>query len=375
MRARVLGLFFVAVCCAVLLVSQASAQYSRTLLVSDVPIALHTDANLVDGWGLAALPGSPWWVSNQNTSTSSLFTANGSIVPLLVQIPCILNGEPTVPCPVPGLFPLAPPFGPTGIVANTFAFGPTPTFSVKQNDKSGSSLFIFDTLDGLIVGWNPNVNLTQAVVAASESGAAYTGLAIWGPASDPHLYAANSNGGIDVFDTSFTKVNTFAADSEPGTFTPYGIQTIGNWLFVTYSSPVGGGGIIDRCELTASATMPPCRRLAANLKAPFWLNGPWGLAWAPNNFGPLSGDLLVGNVNTGLIAALDPVKGSFKSWLRLKNGELFAIRGLWALEFGLGAEADGHTNQLFFTAGPAAKDKPIFSEGLYGVLNPPPAQP
>jgi hypothetical protein len=40
-------------------------------------------------------------------------------------------------------------------------------------------------------------------------------------------YGANAAGGIDVFDSRFTLVNSFAADSQPGPFTPYGIQTIG----------------------------------------------------------------------------------------------------------------------------------------------------
>jgi uncharacterized protein (TIGR03118 family) len=369
--ARVLGLFFTAVCCAALLVSQASAQYSTTYLVSNVPGAVHQDSNMIDAWGLAALPGSPWWVSNQNTSTSTLYNAAGAIVPLVVQIPCLSSGTPTVPCPIPGLFPLVAPFGPSGIVGNVYAFAATPAFNVTQHDKTGPSLFIFDTLDGLIVGWNPNVNLTQGVVAAQTAGAAYTGLAIWGPASGPHIYAANAAGGIDVFDSSFKWVNTFAADANPGPYSPYGIQAIGNWLFVTYSNPGVAGGIIDKCDLTTSTTAPTCTRLTDNFKAPFWLNGPWGLAWAPWNFGPLSGDLLVGNVASGQIAAIDPTTGAFKGWLLLKDGKPFTVVGLWALEFGTGEGADGHTNQLFFTAGPAAKEMPIFSEGLFGVINPP----
>lgn len=115
------------------------------------------------------------------------------------------------------------------------------------------ALFLFSTLDGLIVGWNPGVNLTQTAVGAdqSSSGAIYFGLALAGPASSPHLYAANGAGMIDVFDQSFNLVNSFAADPHPGLFTPYGIQVIGNNLYVTYAAvPPVFGGILDVCDLS-----------------------------------------------------------------------------------------------------------------------------
>lgn len=110
----------------------ASAQYVVSNLVSNTSTfsPVQIDQNLVDGWGLASFPNSPFWVSDQNTSSSMLYTGSGSKVPLVVQIPCVVNGAVTVPCPFPGegiLFQpnLGPPglnfFGPTGIVANTFA--------------------------------------------------------------------------------------------------------------------------------------------------------------------------------------------------------------------------------------------------------------
>jgi len=361
--------------CLALLAINAKAQYVSTNLVSNTPGAVLQDSNLVDGWGLAAFSGSPFWVSNQNTSTSTLYHGDGTKVPLVVQIPCIFSGAPTVPCPVPGLFPIAPPFGPTGIVANTF-FG-SGAFLVSQRGLSGPALFIFDTLDGLVVGWSPGVNGTQAVVAANRSaaGAVYTGLAISGAGGGPHLYAANAAGGIDVFDGTFTLVNTFAADSDPGPFTPYGIQVIGDNLYVTYASPTVAGGTLDVCDLDSSATAPSCRRLHASFKKPFFLNGPWGLALAPDNFGVLSNRLLVGNLNSGRITAFSTGTGHFEGTLRLTDGKPFTVVGLWALEFGGGVAANGPTNHLFFTAGPAAPGMPIFSDGLFGVIVPARSEP
>src|SRR3989442_15287539 len=56
-------------------------------LVSDVPgLADRVDPNLVNAWGLTALATSPWWVADNGTSVSTLYRADGSQVPLVVQV-------------------------------------------------------------------------------------------------------------------------------------------------------------------------------------------------------------------------------------------------------------------------------------------------
>src|ERR1700692_251977 len=47
----------------------------------------HVDPNLVNGWGLAYLPGSPFWVADNFTGVSTLYTGQGATVPLVVTIP------------------------------------------------------------------------------------------------------------------------------------------------------------------------------------------------------------------------------------------------------------------------------------------------
>lgn len=161
-------------CAVTVFATGADAQYTVQNLVSstDIYSPRNLDPNLIDGWGLAALPDGPWWLSAQNTSTSPLYSAKGSIVPLLVDIPCVTDssGTTTVPCPLPGegyLFETNNPnvkfglFGPTGIVANTFS----QAFEVS----GGPALFIFATLDGLIIAWNTSVSpATEGVVVASR---------------------------------------------------------------------------------------------------------------------------------------------------------------------------------------------------------------
>jgi uncharacterized protein (TIGR03118 family) len=370
-----------AVCCLAL---TASAQYSAVNLVSNTSALspLATDPNMVNAWGLVSLPSSPWWVSNQNSSTGTVYTGNGAIIPLVVQIPCVESGAVTVPCPNPASGMLFEPlagklnfFGPTGIVGNSFSTAGA--FTIPSSAQPG--VFLFDTLDGLLVAWSPKVNPTQGVVVANRSsnGASYNGLAIAGPADDPHLYATNTvpNGEVDVFDSSFNLVNSFAADpNPPANFAPYGIQTIGNMLYVTYFNLTGTGGILDICNLSTGSTAPRCRRLFASMPSsnPVVLNGPWGLARSPSNFGVLSNKILVGNVNDGMIHAFDPDSGVMAGTLMLSNGAPFSVPGLWALQFGHGAVANGPTNHLFFTAGPAPAGSPtlLFSEGLFGVITP-----
>ena len=65
----------------------AAAGYAVTNLVSDGSVpAQHTDPNLVNGWGIAAGPSTPWWVSDNGTDTATLYGGDGSIVPLIVQV-------------------------------------------------------------------------------------------------------------------------------------------------------------------------------------------------------------------------------------------------------------------------------------------------
>lgn len=287
--------------------THASAQYVVSNLDASTSAlgAAHVDANLVDGWGISFFPTSPFWISDQNTSVSTLYTADGTIVPLVVQIPCMVSGTATSPCPKvhvcafpnPCLSSPPPFFGPSGTVANLFAANGA--FAVTQGSASAPALFLFSTLDGLVTGWNPGVAPVQAVVGADRSGhgAIYFGLALAGPASDPHLYAANGavGGMIDVFDKSFNHVASFAADHHPGPFTPYGIQVIGDVLYVTYgTAPPIQGGILDACDLSKSTITPKCHRMFFSPPTGHQhiLNSPWGIVWAPSNFGELSNKLI-----------------------------------------------------------------------------------
>jgi uncharacterized protein (TIGR03118 family) len=330
-------------------VSAAATQNSYLVhnLVSDqAGVADQMDANLVNAWGLAALPTSPWWVADNGMNVSTLYTADGTPQSLVVSVPN----------------------APTGLVANSSS-----SFVVSMGANSGPALFIFDTEEGKILGWNPSVSLTQAVVAVNRSaeGAVFKGLAIVSTPTGNFLYATDfHNGRVDVFNGSFTQLTMPGAFSDPKIptgFAPFGIQNIGGNIFVTYAKQNAakhddvagqGHGFVDEYN--------PSGMLIERVATHGQLNSPWGLALAPASFGRFGGDLLVGNFGDGQINAYQPKPaGNYEhaGELRGADGKSLTIDGLWSLQFGHGTVKNGPTDTLFFTAGPDGE-----SHGLFGTI-------
>jgi uncharacterized protein (TIGR03118 family) len=332
-----------------LLSSAAVAQYKVTRLTSNQKgVAPNQDKQLVNAWGLARGAGSPWWVSDNVTGLSSLYNAQG-VLQFLGPFPAV-----TIP------WAAGQTVGsPSGIV-----FNGNGGFNISKNAAglSASPFFLWDTLDGLIVGWNPQVNLGHAVIAVdnSRTGAVYTALAITDNPGGPNLlYAADAaNNRVDIYDDNWILVGSFTDPKLPATFAPYGIRDINHQLYVTFASTgTVPGGILD----VFSESGGFIKRLVSE-NGP--LNQPWGLALAPKSFGPFSGALLVSN-NTpkGTIAALDPTTGKFLGRLKDQAGKVITIDQIWAIDFGGGTTTDGARNELFFTAGPDN-----YGNGLFGDI-------
>ena len=72
-----------------ILSSVSVAQYQLTNLNSNqVGQAHHDDPLLVNGWGIVHGPGTPWWVSDNNSGWSTLYDASGTqVTALKVLIP------------------------------------------------------------------------------------------------------------------------------------------------------------------------------------------------------------------------------------------------------------------------------------------------
>jgi uncharacterized protein (TIGR03118 family) len=334
---------------ALMLFSHAAlAQYHLTNLSSNqVGKAPHIDPLVVNAWGLAHGPGTPWWVSDENSGWSTLYDAGGNAIPFKVLIPTAGNG-PSSPGGANG------PGMPTGIVFNAANGSNDPEFQVG----GWNSIFLFVTQDGTISGWTFQTNANQAVIAVDNSGskASYTGLAITSnPNGANRLYAAdNKNNKVDVYDQNFNPVFSAGAFTDPNIppgFSVFGIQDINGVVYVAYAATNGGpGGFVDSYT-EAGVLISKNTPLISG--AP--LNQPWGIAAAPRNFGPLSNTLLISNnINhDGTINGFDAISGKFLGTIRDKNGKAIFIDQLWGIAFGDGAGANGPANHLYFTAGPS----------------------
>jgi uncharacterized protein (TIGR03118 family) len=205
----------------------------------------------------------------------------------------------------------------------------------------------------------------------SASGAIYKGVAIGSTTSGDFLYAANFHAGtIDVFDKDFhatTLAGPFSDPNIPAGFAPFNIENLEGQLYVTYAKQdadkeddVAGQGLgfVDVFDTNGHFL----QRVATRGQ----LNAPWGLAFAPADFGRFSNDLLVGNFGNGRINAYRRQGGHFHfvGQLRGLDGKRIMIDGLWALRFGSGGANNGPTNALFFTAGPDDEQ-----HGLFGRIS------
>jgi uncharacterized protein (TIGR03118 family) len=325
--------------------------YTVTNLVSDVPgAAALTDPNLVNGWGLARSPTSPWWVADNGTDKSTLYISNGttiSINPLVVGV----DG------------------GPSGAVfagiAGNFLVGTTAAPTTLQPAN-----FVFASEDGMIRAWRGG-STAALVTAHGGPDAIYKGLTIAQTDAGPMLYATDfHNARVDVFNGAWqnvTPAGSFVDPMIPDGYAPFGIQLIGTRIFVSYAKQdadaeddVAGQslGFVDAYDLSGN--------LLTRVAQHGQLNSPWGLALAPPSFGRFAGDLLVGNFGDGQINAYEETSSGFehRGTLRDASGGKLVIDGLWALQFG-NAGSNGNPDTLFFTAGPDGE-----SHGLFGTIKP-----
>ena len=208
---------------------------------------------------------------------------------------------------------------------------------------------------GTIAGWNESLGATATTIL-TNAGEAYTGLALVSNDTTNLLYAANSKGTIDVFDSNFAPVVTTGGFSDPALptgLTPYNIAALDGNLYVAYSMGMQAVGQVDEFDTEGNLIM--------SFKDAS-LNAPWGLTFAPSNFGTYSNDLLVGNKGDGTISVFNPANAEFLGQLEQRNGKPIVIPELWALVDGTGA-VNATPEAVYFTAGPDG-----YAEGLFGTI-------
>ena len=375
---------------AVLISASCLAQhYTQTNLVSNTAgVAPVTDPQLINPWGLSRGSGSPWWVSDEATGFSTLYNGPGAKQSLIVAIP------PADP---------ANKKTPTGTPTGTIFNGSPTDFLLAPGEPAS---FIFSTIDGTIVGWNPSVGVapgaappsTHAVtVVKTTDGSSYTGLTSAFIDGRVYLFAANfTKGRVDVYDNTFHAVtlskehfdqdspdrkghfseNPFVDEQLPPHYVPFNVQAIGNDIVVTYALHEEGSqfetdgpglGFVDIFSSTGG--------LLRRLEHGDWLNAPWGVALAPLDFGRFSHDLLIGQFagggdtqSSGYVAAYDLVTGTFDGLLQDASGKPLAINGIWALSPGNVSPTNNDAAaapaaEMYFTAGPNHG-----SGGLFGYF-------
>ena len=353
-------------------VGSFAQHYTQQNLVSDITqpsnpdgSAVTVDPNLKNSWGLARGAASPWWVNNEGTGTSTLYSGAGAITPLVVTVP---NAKGKTG-----------PSGPTGMI-----FNGTADFNIAPKNPA---MFIFATVNGTISGWGPPATPVVAgkstallEVDESKNGAVFTGLT-WIELQGHHfLLAANfSQRQIEMFDTNFNRVplspELFEDDNLPRDFAPYNVQAVSGLVVVTYAKQnANKTGADDNCgEQCGFVDLFNTRgEMVRRLQAGSWLLAPWGVALAPQDFGFFSHDLLIGNRFGGTISAYDIATGNFLGDLLDANDQPIAINGLWGLEFDnrssneAGTQATPSTGPaLFFAAGINN-----YADGLFGTLTP-----
>ncbi|MFN7902249.1 MAG: TIGR03118 family protein [Holosporales bacterium] len=358
------------------------------------------DPALINAWAIAIRPagaGGHFWVTGKNISFQYVGDVQQSPNPTLRRLHTDHLAHITLP--VGGDENFA-----TGVVFS----GSNEHFSITQEVKGADPItapakFLFASDGGIISAWTERKKADDSldqpdkaitVIDRSKDGTQFFGLAISHDYST--LYAADfgAQPTIHAFDGKF-QPKTIAFDTpfdtnkngqvDPGEYAPFNIQALktpagDNHLFITYAKTQACPKEEIRKGTCTTGTLfvgeedtskPGLGRLAEFTEAgklvSVWndggkLSAPWGVVYAPEDFGVLSGTLLVANFGDGSIAAYNPTTRKFVDFLRDTKGKPVKIDKIWGLLFGNG-ESLGDKNALYFAAGPNDE-----KDGLFGSL-------
>jgi uncharacterized protein (TIGR03118 family) len=333
------------------------ADFVQVNLVSDIPgLATITEPELVNPWGVSHSTTSPFWTSNQGTSTATLFAVTDKTT--VTKVTAVNPPTGNIMIPPGGVGAV----GPTGQVNNTN----TSSFPVNNGGDGGSAHFIFANLNGTISAWDTG---PTAFIQVTTPGAVYSGLAING--AQTRLYAANEGGtgSVDAFDSSFAPVSlaasAFVNPALPAGLAPFNVRDIGGNVYVTYAPAGGRANQINAPPgAGAVAVFDEDGNFITQLIAGGRLAAPWGITLAPVGFGRFINHLLVGNFSFlhSEINAFDPTTGKFRGTIPISVGKGHTPGGLWTLEFGVGGN-NGDPNTLYFSDGINGE-----MDGLFGAI-------
>ena len=309
--------------------------FVQTNLASNLPGARSLDMGLLNAWGLAASPTSPWWLGVNGSGTSELYNGLGVKQNLVVSIP----GDGSV----------------TGVLFGNVA------------GSFNGDAFLFASEDGTVSGWQGALGTHAETLQTADPNNVFKGIGSINMGGGLYGLLANFHtGNVDVFKGNAGLPDLpgkFLDPNLPAGYRPFNVMNLAGKIYVTYAVgdssghddvPGPGNGIVSVFDLDGSFVQ---RLVTGGV-----LNSPWGMALAPAGFGDLAGSLLVGNFGDGSIHAFNPTSGQLLETLSDPQGNPLQIDGLWALGFGNGA-GSGKQTTLYFTAGPNDE-----ADGLFGQL-------
>ena len=209
-------------------VPASAEEVQQTNLVSDgfAPAGL-VDGQLLNPWGIAEGPSTPFWVSDNNAGVATLYAvppSNSSVTKagFFVNVP-----------PATG----ASMSNPTGQVFNSVG-----GFNLSNGQPA---TFLFNSEDGAISGWNPALGTGPAGVPGSiavdngnadqSKNAVYKGLAI-SNFDGGTLYATNFRSGmVEMYNSQFKLVGAFTDPTLPAGYAPFDAKVINGELYVTFA--------------------------------------------------------------------------------------------------------------------------------------------
>ncbi len=363
--------------------------------------AQKTEPKMINAWGVAIRPagaGGHFWVTAKDVSYEYVGDVQASSDVNLRTLH--VDDLPYVALPVGGADKFA-----TGVV---FIDSPD-NFVIAQQVEGAEPIvaaakFIFASDGGIISAWTERKKAVggfdrpkEAIVIIDDSkaGSQYFGLAT--NAIYDRLYAVDFGKapGIKVFGKDFRQIPVMFempfddnknGRVDAGEYAPFNIQllsdpfTLTAHLFVAYAKTqacppeeiikgtckageiFAGEEDISKPGQGRVAEFTEDGRLVAVWNDGGKMSAPWGMAFAPPAFGPLSHALLVANFGDGTIAAYHPKTRQFIDVMRDEKGNPIVIDKIWGILFGNGVSL-GDLDALYFAAGP--KDE---TDGLFGSL-------
>lgn len=339
--------------------------YRQMNLVSNLPELNPqiVDPLMLDAWGISLRPagqGGHFWISNAGSGNTTLYVGDVPGVPLYQDNLRVID------IPNSALYANLPDTTsqPTGQVFS--GWGDNTDFNLNSFGGNGPAKFLFCGLEGTIAGWRDGMPQAVTVIDRSSEGAMYTGMAVTTNTNGNRILACNINlERLEMYDQNFNEIaipaGKFKDPTVPITHVPYNITALNGKLYMGWAH-IGddpgeedlypGYGYISEFDNEGN--------LLRSFEHTLELNGPWGMAVAPADFGEFSGKLLATQFGSGRVAAWDLETGEFEGVMRDVDGNPIEIDGIWGATFGNGLSL-GYANRLYVTAGPNGEEDGLFA--------------